>query len=436
MKGYNVETRFSFGWDQARDANVIWSMLIEGKPTLIGPQVVSDNAFFLGPLWYYLLTPFYIISGLDPLGAIYSVIFTGLITILAMYFFIKKIAGAPAAMIASVIWAGNSDILAWNPMLVPVLSIGLLYGIIKIIEGSKTSIVWSLLLFGLSLQIHFQMTFFFIPLLISWVIYIKKNKQLPLKEFALGISLFTLTFAPLIIFDLRHEFLNSKGVLKILGPGMDNPEWNIDYFTQLKTIVQKNLNSNFFLPESPVPRNIVGIFVLSISLYGLLKLKTSNTLKFIFFSVLFLPFLLFSFYKGRLSEYYFALCLIPIILGFAYSLTLLLNKNFLLKILVISFLFYITYLNIKFALLVGNDYGLIHQKNVVKYLKNQTDDNLINVSYDVPYNYDVGFKYLIKYYRLNTKDAPEAHLWTISIPSNKEPNAYRAVFGSTGIIRR
>ena len=76
------------------------------------------------------------------------------------------------------------------------------------------------------------------------------------------------------------------------------------------------------------------------------------------------------------------------------------------------------------------------QKQAIQYLKNQKEDALINVSFDVPVNHDPGFKYLFKYYGLKPQDIPEAHLWTISIPADKEPDKVRAVFGNVGVIRR
>lgn len=105
MRFHNLEARLPFGWDQARDAQVIWSILKAGKPTLIGPRVVSDDAFFLGPFWFYFLAPFFILFNMDPLSLGAVVLVSGVVTTLILFLFVKKIAGNVAALIGSFIWA-------------------------------------------------------------------------------------------------------------------------------------------------------------------------------------------------------------------------------------------------------------------------------------------------------------------------------------------
>jgi hypothetical protein len=48
LRFYHLEKRFVFDWDQE---NICYSVknIIKGKLTLIGPRVVSDAGFFLGP---------------------------------------------------------------------------------------------------------------------------------------------------------------------------------------------------------------------------------------------------------------------------------------------------------------------------------------------------------------------------------------------------
>lgn len=435
LKTYNLEAHFPFSWDQARDAEVIWQMLRECKLTLIGPQVVSNNAFFLGPLWYYLLAPFYFISGMDPIGAAYSAVFAGVSTVIAIYFFTKKIAGSSAGAIASILWIGDLSIIAWNPMLVPILTMGILFFCIKIIESKKNYFIPAFLLFGLSLQIHFQMIFLAVPLLFSLTVYLKKNK-VPVKQLTLSLLILFLTFIPQILFDIRHEFLNTSGVIKIFIAGSEDPDHKVNYLTQLIEILPKIIDTNFFLPKSPIPKNYVGIIVLVISLFGLIKLKSSRLVKTILFSALILPVFIFSLYRGDLSEYYFYLCQVPLIVGFSNTLKLAFNFSKITKIVIIAFLIYVSFLNISTVINFKEDNGLLFQKQTVQYLKNQQQDKLINVSFDVPYNADAGYRYLFKYYDLKTRDIPEAHLWTILIPIDKEPGKAQAIFGKTAVIRR
>ena len=69
LRFYNFENTISYGWDQARDA---WKTrdILHGQLVLDGPKT-GIGQFHLGPLWFYLLAPFYYITGLDPVGAQY-----------------------------------------------------------------------------------------------------------------------------------------------------------------------------------------------------------------------------------------------------------------------------------------------------------------------------------------------------------------------------
>ena len=69
LRFYKIEYIQSFGWDQGRDAWLVRD-IINGKIVLNGPRTGIGH-FHLGPLWYYLLVPFYLLTNLDPVGAIY-----------------------------------------------------------------------------------------------------------------------------------------------------------------------------------------------------------------------------------------------------------------------------------------------------------------------------------------------------------------------------
>lgn len=433
FKLYNFEARIPFGWDQSRDSTTAWEILVELNHTLIGPQVVSDNAFFLGPLWYYFLTPFFFISRLDPIALGYAVLTSTILTSLAFYFFIRKLAGIAAAIIGTIIIAGNSDLLVWNPMLVPLFSIGILYCIEGITLGRKKFLIPAFLLLGMSLQIHIQMLFFFIPLIFALIIFLKSQK-LPLKEFTISLVSFALTFLPLIFFDLRNNFINFDGIVKIFS-GSESQGMPLNYFEQLSLTLPKTIFTNSFLPELFISKNFVGPILTCTSLIGILTLKTTQQFKVILIMVLIMPVFVFSFYKGKLSEYYFYLSMAPSLIGFSNFLKLIFNFSVVGKLWVVLFLIYILFLNFQNLKNQKSANGLLYYKQAVEYLKNQKQDRVINVSFDMPYRDDAGFKYLFKYYNLNVKDTPEAHLWTITIPANKEPET-DAVFSDIAVIRR
>src|SRR3990167_8513267 len=79
LRVYRIDQVLGFYFDQGRDANVIWDLWHKGKFFLIGPTT-GIAGIFRGPLYYYLIAPFYLIGGGDP---IWPSIFLSFTTMLA-----------------------------------------------------------------------------------------------------------------------------------------------------------------------------------------------------------------------------------------------------------------------------------------------------------------------------------------------------------------
>src|SRR3990170_8212873 len=81
IRVYRLNDLLGFYYDQGRDALVVWNLWHEGKLFLIGP-VTGLPGIFLGPFYYYLIAPFYLISGGNP--AIPS-IFLSVLVVTSLY---------------------------------------------------------------------------------------------------------------------------------------------------------------------------------------------------------------------------------------------------------------------------------------------------------------------------------------------------------------
>ena len=65
MRTLNINSLLAFHYDQGRDALVIWDLIHNGKLFLIGPTTGLAGVF-RGPFYYYLIAPFYLIAGGNP----------------------------------------------------------------------------------------------------------------------------------------------------------------------------------------------------------------------------------------------------------------------------------------------------------------------------------------------------------------------------------
>jgi len=123
LRFYQLPQRTIFNWDQERDAFEVQKIL-SGDPSLIGPRVLGPQGFFLGPYFYYLLAPFYFLTGGHPQAIVYFLIILNLVFFLAAYLIVKKIWGEKTALIFLFLWTINPaaiETVAWNPALIPLM---------------------------------------------------------------------------------------------------------------------------------------------------------------------------------------------------------------------------------------------------------------------------------------------------------------------------
>src|SRR3990172_6870138 len=82
LRSFRTADFLGFWFDQGRDAKLVWDFLYGShKPFLVGPTTGIEG-IFLGPFYYYLITPFYWLGQGDPA---YPALALGVITTAAVY---------------------------------------------------------------------------------------------------------------------------------------------------------------------------------------------------------------------------------------------------------------------------------------------------------------------------------------------------------------
>jgi hypothetical protein len=182
LRFFNLEKRFVFDWDQE---NICYSVknIINGKLTLIGPRVVSDAGFFLGPYFSYLLVPFFIITKLHPKALIFFVIFVNIFFFWLSFFLLKKIFGKTISILFLSFWTINFslihfDTVGWWPVVLPLGIMVTFYFLEKIYEKNKLSdwIILGLVL-GFFVNMHFQFVFIILFSLMFLLISLIKERN-------------------------------------------------------------------------------------------------------------------------------------------------------------------------------------------------------------------------------------------------------------------
>ncbi len=190
-------------------------VLFEHVP-LIGS--VSPLGTYLAPYFYYLGAVILALSNLNPIGQGILAALLGSFNIFLIYFVVKQLFNQRIAFFASLFYSTSFlmvlfDRRWWHLSLGPILSLTILLSLYKIKQGS-IKFVYLLtiaLILGWSSDYTNLVLFFFVGL--TWILFRLPVKK---KEILIALAIFLIANLPLVFFDLRHDFLNSKTFINYL----------------------------------------------------------------------------------------------------------------------------------------------------------------------------------------------------------------------------
>lgn len=367
LRFYKIDTFRTFGWDQARDA---WKVrdIIKGQLVLTGPRT-GVGQFHLGPFWYYLLTPFYLLTGMNPEAANYLNILVNIFNFIAIFIITKKIYDKKTALFVSFIYATNRYLVEinrvpWNVSLVPGIALLIFYGLYEVVYEKKYKWIFGIsFLAGLFFHLHFSAVF--LPLIIILSLVLAKNKKRTLIYCLLSLPLFLIWFMPSIAYDLLsknnnlHLFNNFLKDYLIKGFHFRFFLYRLnDAFIQFQAVL--SLPSVYKYSKFVIPT----IFAFIVFFDKDKKQKILGYLIMLWFMV---PAFGYSFYGGLTSEYYMLMNSVLVIYILAYLQKRILRIKFK-QILLLSIIFWVgfTYFQSKDLWIKIPDRGLIDQKKEVQ----------------------------------------------------------------------
>lgn len=219
LRFWNFDATMQFLGDQGRDALVAKQILIDHRPVLIGP-VTSTGNMYLGPFYYYFMVPFLALTYPSPLGPAYAVAVFAVIGLVLMYLMGKEMVGSRAAVIGTLFLALSSVAInfsrfSWNPNLAPFVSIIWLWSLYRMVKKNPWYFVLTTICISVLMQLHY-VTLMTVPisgifwLMSLWQTYkhhVSKPSSFILSSF-ISLLVFGLFLSPLVLFDVRHDFLN------------------------------------------------------------------------------------------------------------------------------------------------------------------------------------------------------------------------------------
>ena len=159
LRLYNVADTVQFLGDQGRDALVVSKIFRDFDPVFIGP-VTSVGNMYLGPLYYYFMVPFLMLTYPSPMGPVYAMALIGILTVFLMYYIGKKFIDEKAALWASglmglsLIVAHNTRF-SWNPNPAPIVSLFMIFFVYKAVKKDMRYWIAVTICFAILIQLHY-----------------------------------------------------------------------------------------------------------------------------------------------------------------------------------------------------------------------------------------------------------------------------------------
>lgn len=424
---------FLFLLDQGRDLLDVKRIVFDGHLTLIGPYTGLQGVF-QGPLYYYLLAIPLFLAGGHPWGALALMSVISVATVFIVYYYMNKFLGKIPALFALFILAVSPEAIAaatyiWNPHPMWLLIAVYLYFFYRIIFEDKKYIIFLWIVMGL--MFHFESAGgFFILLGTILFFFLFLRKSFFTKVSIIGFGCFLLLFLPQVLFDLRHEFLMTNSVLKIMqgsDQGLFANNEKISYLQIMRghiDMIYYNFGSSFLRDGHLVYMPKIMLFILSVII--LLKKKLSlfskkedkflsATLKLllcILFLVILFPFPIRYWYLTGYQLFYIVLSAL-----FLSKLFMFRNGKLLIVLFAVITVFYTGEKLIR--LYARPDYGGIAKiqgkMDAIEYIYKDAQGKKFNLLVFSPPIYTDPYDYLIWWYAKNNK---------LSIPGKDKKNTF------------
>lgn len=444
LRIYHLEKLFYFTYDEEIPAFVGRRLILWQHIPLIGG--VTPFNFHLGPYFYWFYAFLLYFSKLNPI--IWGYASAGLSTVIILLVFLvsKSLSGKKLAITAAIFWTFSYlaiiyDRHLWALYWGAIISLVAIYSLYKIIKGFDKYVY--LLGITIALGIHADLSnLIFIALsLIVWVIY-----KIPLKKSTfialLFIPLFTL---PLVAFDIRHDFANTKPVNNFLqkSKSTNKPGFQVQKFEANALLFPRALSRltytfgdnqvakqysycREFVEEkyAQIPPHILFTSSLLLLFFTISFLISKNPIKKIISLTVILYFLGIQFYgtffQGDIFEHYITGVLPLLIIIFAYFVSLLPKKLWLLIIAIFIFANLFKLVDAK------NYHGLFYKKQAVMYSISETSPNEFSLeSLSTCWRYS-GYRYLFALYGKEPvksyEDPNLAYLYGTTPVSQKHPS--------------
>ncbi len=238
---FELKQLFYFTYDESIPAFIGRRLILWHHLPLIGG--VTPFGVHITPYFYWFLAGLLFLGKLDPAvwgiaGALITALTTLAIYLVGSSFQDKKL-GITAAIFLSFSYLANIyDRHLWALYWGPLISLIVIYCLFKMVKGKENFVFPLLFALAWGLSADPSNLVFVVLTIIVFAAY-----KLPIsKKTLFAVIIFLLSFSPLIFFDLRHNFVNTRPFLEFWQQGRNNPGFNQTKFIENSLLFPKTFN--------------------------------------------------------------------------------------------------------------------------------------------------------------------------------------------------
>ena len=412
LRLYKIDQYMTFLGDEGRDVIIVRKIFTEFHPPLIGPGTSIGN-MYLGPLYYYMMAIPLLVTGFSPIGPAIMIALLGIVTIAFVWFIGRTWFGKKTGIIAAGLYAISPIIIiysrsSWNPNIMPFFSLLSIYSIWKVWRQKKYN--WLIVMgvsFAFSLQSHYLGLLLAPTLFVFWLLTFlelrkTKNTGTFVKKSIIGFISFLILMSPLLFFDMRHGWMNTKAIYTFFTVRQTTvsirPWTAIPKIPEMLNFVNKSVVAGKNSLAAVISSIVIGLGLIYVFIENFVKKRNFKIKEeyWILISWLGVGLIGFGIYKQNIYDHYFGFLFAAPFLLIGIITSKLWSKGIIFKILASALLVYLVAVNIIASPLRKEPNKLLQRSiHVSKVIEENSGGEPLNLAVIADTNYEDGYKYFL-----------------------------------------
>lgn len=405
LRLYRIDGYLTFLGDEGRDVRIVRDLL-RGNLVFIGPMTSIGN-MYLGPLYYYLIAPALFLSGGSPVGPAVMVALLMTVTVYLTWRLARTWFGRFPALVAALLFAISPVAIiysrsSWNPNPMPFFALLSVWAINEVWQKKKF-IFLSLAAFSLAaaLQMHYLGLLLVPTLGVFWLLTLRSTRSNPaaganfIRHSLFAIGLFLIMMSPLLLFDLKHDFMNLNAFKAFFTDRQTTINLNPARSDRFGLIFDQVV-SDMLLGRVTVYPLLVGL-VLLIGFVLAIRAAKNRHLHYLLATWLFFGFLGLAVYKQHVYAHYYGFMYPAIYLFAGISLSYFLTRRIPLCLFGVALLSWLVYLNVvNSPVRQEPNRQLARTEAVVDLIIKESTEKPFNFGLIAKQNYDESYRYFLE----------------------------------------